>query len=82
VVESNHSSYSHLQGPGVLLHTIRKGDGIIFPKKGDLCVVRVNEAIEGMKGVDSVHLLAGRRLTVPAPSALLSRFLRCTTTYI
>ena len=28
------------EGPGVLLRTLSKGDGVRFAKKGDLCLVR------------------------------------------
>jgi hypothetical protein len=34
-------SSTNLQGPGVLLRTIREGDGVTFPQRGDLCVVRI-----------------------------------------
>jgi hypothetical protein len=34
-------SSNHLQGAGILLRTIRKGDGASFPERGDLCVVRI-----------------------------------------
>jgi hypothetical protein len=34
-------SSTNLQGPGILLRTIREGDGVTFPKRGDLCVVRI-----------------------------------------
>jgi hypothetical protein len=40
LVDSGMSS-TNLQGPGILLRTIKEGDGVTFPERGDLCVVRI-----------------------------------------
>ena len=29
------------KGPGILLRTLKRGDGKRFPKKGDMCLVRL-----------------------------------------
>jgi hypothetical protein len=38
-IDSDHSSNNRLAGPGILIRTIEKGDGVTHPQTGDSCVV-------------------------------------------
>ena len=39
----NNNIITNKKGPGILLRTLKKGDGNRFPQKGDMCLVRTQE---------------------------------------
>lgn len=44
---------ARLQGPGVLIRTMKKGTGTKYPKKGDVCVIHYEACLEDGSKVDS-----------------------------
>ena len=52
---AQHNIITNKKGPGILLRTLKKGDGNRFPQKGDMCLVRTQERKVVVKELAWLH---------------------------